>query len=204
MLLRTLTTSNREPALIFGNMVWMPLALALASDEKDAQIYLNELFMNASMKALSELGYSIKHKTITHTPTFGTTTIHKIIYLQGNECSPAYLEKHIEGKYECRLFVVVKEPKLIEDTPKWIDKNNTYHWTHRNGGPAAAVSVRLGIPDDSSSKGRYTHFHNDDFQKQLSHYLPAWVYIYLAPISERIYPVILNGGRELYFVEPQS
>lgn len=200
MLLNTLTTNNRVPALSYGHIIWMPTELV--SGENEAKKYLNKLYYDASVLTLREMGFTVNTRTFTHVPTFGKTTIHKITYLKGNECDDGYLDKHVEGKYECRLFVSDYKPIIDDNTPTWLGNKPTYHWTNRNSGPYAFVSIWLANPDSLSTDGMYRSFPIDDFQTNLMKHLPSWIYAYLPPNKTRNYPLILNQDRVLYFIEP--
>lgn len=103
----------------------------------------------------------------------------------------------------------VSKPSIVKGPPDWLQEDLAYVWTNWERGATTSAELRnisllvyrvdteshasLPWPEDLNARA---------YLAKLSANLPEWVYIYLPPTEAHGYPLILNQGEPLLFVEP--
>ncbi|MBZ9574509.1 hypothetical protein [Modicisalibacter sp. MOD 31.J] len=116
------------------------------------------------------------------------------------------------SQYMCAVdFTSVSMPAVANSSPDWLSGEAVYVWSNWERGATSYSGVhRIGLdmyrlntetnkelplPDDLNARA---------YLARVSENLPAWAYIYLPPTEQNNYPVMLNQGKPLLFVEPAS
>lgn len=109
----------------------------------------------------------------------------------------------------CYVTYIVSTPWEVKTAPSWLDQNKSYAWTNWKRDANTKTATRnifmsfyrghretreeFAWPDDLS---------NEKYLAKMSAKLPEWAYIYLPPTDDRNYPMFLNQGKPLLFIEP--
>lgn len=109
----------------------------------------------------------------------------------------------------CSLFVGFSEPAETDVGPSWATAGPAYVWLNWGRGQKSDGSfhnIQLDIVHYNTERGERELWPSDlnarAYLMQVSANLPKWVYIYLPPTKAHPYPVMLNQGEQLLFVEP--
>lgn len=187
-------TTRPDPALKYQVLAWMPKSMA--NDTKDAQAKLRVIYRNALPQGEFD-GYQT---TTIQTGSYGwKQPSHYVDFIKNNQAST---DKRIYVSY------IVREPYKVDRAPSWLGAGSSYAWLNWGRGEqtdSTLHTARIGFHVDSKNKEN-RHIPRDlNTRSYLARYsanLPQWVYIYLPPTDRDPYPVILNQGKPLLFVEP--
>jgi|GEM_PF-3522605 len=163
-----------------SELVWMPLNFARGY--RDARRKLNNLIMDAYSKSLPDK-YKVIHK--------GNLRLE----ISGGECSVD--NRMCDVFFRCR-----DEPIVTKTTPDWMaHQSRSYHW-----GPLSHCDFSQVVLYNSGGDSLkfLSIMKADDDYLRISENLPSWVYFYRAANEKRKYPIIINGGKVLMFIKPNS
>lgn len=182
-------THMNHPASQATMLAWMPKSMA--EDKKQAWRDMIDMVRGAYPREIH--GYHVAD-------------------LSNNE---SIINLKIDGKascekpYGCGVLLAFNIPGAVGLSPAWLEQEPSYVWTNWHIGSTSESSFnsitiypsrtkletheKLPWPDDINSL---------IFFAKLSENLPKWVYIYLPPTDAHNYPVMLNQGKPLLFIEP--
>lgn len=188
---------------------WMPADEA--SSPEQAKMKLYKIFKDALAAAIKDTswpkGYSVNLKERAETSAKDGFVGEIEAVISGSDCDDNFVRCGYRG---------FRTPLPRSETaPDFLGGGNAYVWRWPVEGRYWAI-----VPDQSKSKVSshgttvewYAEFPDVDFYEAFTRHLPKWVYVYLAPqrwshdvdgkyVLPR-YPVVVNQGRVLYFIEP--
>jgi hypothetical protein len=212
-----LLTFFTAPSFLAGEvsrmMAWMPESLA--SDEKDAQRKVAKMVEEAVIKALPP-GYSTRIQEWTDTAVFGAESHFRVIRVDGEHCENWSCV--IEGQFPSkdRLPVIgrmskTRTPFFLEHSESSSYRFNRYYWVK--------ISKIVSEFDEVGKINGHWHrlkteylegFNHTEWYVKISELLPKWAYYYHAPHSRKPnqsvfpLPLILNQGKPMYFIKPET
>lgn len=193
MLLRSLTTSDRIPALNNGLIAWMPLSYA--ADKKEAAKKMKEILRSAYLKALPS-NTSSRFEMHTKTATFGAINKYPRDVITGGDCD--FIED------ECQLVISASLYPHKTKQPAWLGHEDSYFWTFSKEGSYAWAKIIKNKPGSIDTHIKpFKSINTREYRQKISHFLPEWMFLYNAPNKDENYPVIFNKGKALYFIEPK-
>jgi len=183
----------KDPAMVPTIVAWMPKSMA--ADPSDAQ----KMMMSIVSKAMPEgafQGYQVEVDQYAESSLAATFT-------QGSGCN---------SQTSCAVDInPVSEPVGVKTSPDWLHEGPAYAWTNWKRGQTSAGGfnhIWLDVYRVETDSHEYLPWPDDlnarAYLARVSENLPAWAYIYLPPTEQNNYPVMLNQGKPLLFVEPAS
>lgn len=189
-----------DPATVGTLIAWMPRSMA--GTRKQARDKLMALVSNAAPDG-SFKGYDVVTEPYPNTEDPGYHNYYNIFFRGPPDCSKPR---------KCNIMLFFSLPERTKTAPAWLDYNGpTYTWMNwgrgqtydtrfsvvrvNYGGQATEMYEGVPMPDRVNSRL---------YLLQVSENLPSWVYIYLPPDKFADYPVMLNDGEMLLFIEPKS
>lgn len=183
----------KDPALVSTVIAWMPTSIA-ASPERAQKNFASML--SSALPTGPVQGY-----TSTLIMMHGRNIDYPRISLSN--------ERTERESVEILLSIAPNRPEPVTKGPSWLEQGEAYSWQNWGRGQKsdaefhdARISIvskkadhydRVPWPADLNIRAYFV---------QVSANLPKWVYIYLPPTDADPYPVILNQGKQLLFVEP--
>lgn len=180
-----------DPALVPTMIAWMPESMADSPNQ--AREKMTAIVANALPTGTVQ-GYQVR---VDRYRDFGVAAN----FAKRGVCG---------GPIVCAVDVrYIKMPSFATRPPDWLPNGPVYVWTNWQREATTSSDLRsitmrnlrvdtegyedLPWPEDLNARA---------YLAKLSANLPEWVYIYLPPTEAHGYPLILNQGEPLLFVEP--
>ena len=195
--LDALFSRKHEPHLRRGNFAWMPISMA--KDEEEAQQVMKEILVKAMIETIGD-HVRLVTEEVSYDPTLAPSYTKTVYAVEGHpDCVPEN-----ENQF-CELAITVDEPEVAY-TPDFLGKGKSYRWSlHKNSPRFYFFGVVLMEHIRNGAKYvRHVSEHSEvEFRRKVTERLPEWFFVYHPPgKKEKPYPLVLNKGRILYFVEP--
>lgn len=113
--------------------------------------------------------------------------------------------------YDCLGFIRLFREPMVARQPSWLGAKPAFVWANWSRGQMSddtmhTIELSYAIYDLDEDKS--VLLENKPFFRRyitkMSANLPRWVYIYLPPDETHNYPVMLNEGEVLLFIEPKQ
>jgi hypothetical protein len=206
-------TSDKHPGLDSHIFAWMPDEGLASEDAALTKFY--GILKEAITKTVNEFAWPDGYQASILGGVYSRYDNRINVMITGGDCDKAEIL--------CGYHGFIAPLPRHEPAPDILGSGNAYvfgrlpiegkHWLIIPGVSKSKVfNPEPGKPKSASNSVWYAGFPDLEFYTALTRNLPKWVYIYLAPQHWSIYdgtkyilpkyPVVINQGRVLYFVEP--
>jgi hypothetical protein len=204
-----LLIDTTHPGITSHIFAWMPAEEAASPEEAKMKLY--DIFKDALADAIKETSWP-KDYSVHLTDSSKTTPKDGFIgefavVITGGDCDREFMRCGYRG-FRTPL------PRT-EMAPDFLGGSNAYVWRWPVENQHWAIvpdKSKIKVTERGSTAEWYAGFPDLEFYTALTRRLPKWVYVYLAPQnwSHNIngkyvfskYPVVINQGHVLHFIEP--